>query len=83
MKEFLNWEKISKILVFISLLLNLFLTYTVLSMLGDVKDELHTNTIRSIKQGSNGRYQAIEKPHYSGSSSIIIVDTQTGESWKQ
>ena len=83
MKQFLNWEKIFKIFVVISIVLNLFLTYAVLSMLGDIKNELHTNTIRSIKQGSSGRFQAIEKPNYRGGSSIIIVDTQTGESWKQ
>ena len=76
-------EKLFKIFVIVLLLLNFFLAMIILSSMNDIEDSLETFIHNTSLQGNNGRFQGIEKPNYNGGSSIIIIDTQTGESRQQ
>jgi len=75
MQQFINWEKISKIFVVISLLLNLFLTIVVLSMLGDLKSSLKDANFR-LSVSKDGRYTT-----FKDGNRVQILDTRTGKTW--
>jgi regulatory protein YycI of two-component signal transduction system YycFG len=74
MKQFMNWEKISKIFVVVSLLLNLVLTMIILSSLENIEASLDTFTNNSSLHGDNGRYNSFQQ-----NDRTYIYDTRTGE----
>jgi regulatory protein YycI of two-component signal transduction system YycFG len=71
----MNWEKISKIFIIISLLLNLVLTLIVLSSLEDIEDSLYNITNNASIQGDNGRYKTFQDRN----GFDHVLDTRTGD----
>lgn len=68
-------EKLFKIFVIVSLLLNFFLAMIIISSMNDIEDSLETFINNSSLQGDNGRYKTFQ--NHNGTD--LILDTRTGE----